>query len=52
MKPSTSEFIELRGLRIHVRTWGAADAPLLFMLHGWMDASASFQFIVDALARD
>ncbi len=22
------------------------------MLHGWMDASASFQFIVDALARD
>ncbi|HQW20067.1 MAG TPA: alpha/beta hydrolase [Rhodocyclaceae bacterium] len=52
MKPSTSEFVELRSLRIHVRTWGPADAPQLFMLHGWMDASASFQFIVDALARD
>ncbi|WP_347251177.1 alpha/beta fold hydrolase, partial [Zoogloea sp.] len=22
------------------------------MLHGWMDVSASFQFIVDALASD
>jgi len=44
----------VRGLRYHLRTWrttsgsGAAD-PLLVMLHGWMDVSASFQFVVDAL---
>ena len=25
---------------------------MLFMLHGWMDASATFQFVVDALAHD
>lgn len=25
---------------------------MLFMLHGWMDVSASFQFLVDAFARD
>lgn len=25
---------------------------MIFMLHGWMDVSASFQFLVDAFARD
>lgn len=52
MKQSNSEYIELRGMRIHVRGWGPADAPQLFLLHGWMDVSASFQFLVDAFARD
>jgi pimeloyl-ACP methyl ester carboxylesterase len=52
MKPSRSEFIEIRGLRYHVRHWGRAGAPKLFMLHGWMDVSASFQFVVDSLRRD
>lgn len=52
MKPSHSEFIQLRGVRTHVRRWGTADAPQLFLLHGWMDVSASFQFLVDACARD
>ena len=45
MKPSTSLFIDIRGLRYHIRSWGDNDAPKLFMLHGWMDVSASFQFI-------
>ena len=31
---------------------GAARAPKLFMAHGWMDMSASFQFVVDHLAGD
>jgi pimeloyl-ACP methyl ester carboxylesterase len=35
---------------MHVRIWGADDAPLLVMLHGWGDVSASWQFVVDALA--
>lgn len=52
MKDSRSEFVALRGLRLHLRHWGADDAPLLFMLHGWMDVSASFQFVVDCLKRD
>src|SRR3954454_866662 len=52
MKPSQSEFIIIRGLRYHVRTWGDARRPTLFMLHGWMDVSASFQFLVDALGAD
>jgi pimeloyl-ACP methyl ester carboxylesterase len=52
MKPSRSEFITVRGLRHHIRHWGAEGAPKLFMLHGWMDVSASFQFVVDCLQRD
>ena len=52
MKDSRSRFLDVRGLRYHVREWGDASAPKLFLLHGWMDVSASFQFTVDALARD
>lgn len=52
MKPSTSEFLELRGLRTHVRCWGPHSAPTLFLLHGWMDVSASFQFLVDSFSRE
>jgi pimeloyl-ACP methyl ester carboxylesterase len=50
--PSRSEFLQLRGLRQHMRHWGDPAAPLLIMLHGWMDVSASFQFVVDHLQRD
>lgn len=52
LKLSRSEFLTVRGLKYHIRHWGRDDAPLLFMLHGWMDTSASFQFVVDALQRD
>lgn len=52
MKPSRSEFIPVRGLKYHVRHWGDDSAPKLFMVHGWMDVSASFQFVVDCLQRD
>lgn len=44
---SRSEFVGIRGLRYHVRRWGAADAPLLLAVHGWMDVSATF----DRVAR-
>jgi pimeloyl-ACP methyl ester carboxylesterase len=50
--PSASQSIPIRGLSYHVRTWGNPGAPKLFMLHGWMDVGASFQFLVDALVRD
>ena len=52
MKPSRSEFIPVRELTYHIRLWGDQSAPKLFMVHGWMDVSASFQFLVDALQRD
>lgn len=54
MRPAESQFFEIRGLNYHVRRWrtgtGAAGAlRRLVLLHGWMDVSASFQFLVDAL---
>ncbi|MEO8676422.1 MAG: alpha/beta hydrolase [Casimicrobiaceae bacterium] len=52
MKAATLRRVTLRGLDHHVLTWGDARAPKLFLLHGWMDVGASFQFLVDALARD
>ena len=52
MNVSRSEFVEVNGVRLHVRRWGADHGPILFMLHGWMDVAASFQFVVDALGGD
>ena len=52
MKQSRSEFHAIRGLRHHVRVWGEPGAPRLFLLHGWMDVAASFQFLVDCFSRE
>lgn len=52
MLTSTSEILTLRGRRYHVRSWGPKEAPRLYLLHGWMDVSASFQFLADAFARE
>lgn len=52
MKTSTSEFLTLRGLRYHVRTWGSPMRPMIVMLHGFQDVSASWQWTVDALSSD
>ncbi len=52
MKPFRSEFLSIRGLRYHCSHWGDEQAPMLFMMHGWMDCSASFQFVVDALQKE
>ncbi|MFM1988557.1 MAG: hypothetical protein RJA99_1514 [Pseudomonadota bacterium] len=51
-RTARSAFTDARGLRHHVRCWGDPAAPPLVMVHGWMDVSASFQFVVDCLARD
>ncbi|MFC5498192.1 alpha/beta fold hydrolase [Caenimonas terrae] len=53
-KVSRSEFVPLRNLRYHVRLWGepgAGKVPLV-LVHGWMDVSASWQFVVDAFKDD
>ena len=52
MRHSESTFLDIRGLRYHVRHWKGDPSRRLFLLHGWMDVSASFQFLVDALAPD
>ena len=52
MKVSRTDYLKTRDLRLCVRHWGDEAAPKLFMVHGWMDISASFQFVVDALKRD
>jgi pimeloyl-ACP methyl ester carboxylesterase len=52
MKHSESLFFDVRGLRYHVRHWQGKAGRKIVLLHGWMDVSASFQFLVDALSHD
>jgi pimeloyl-ACP methyl ester carboxylesterase len=53
-KPSRTEFVPVRHLNYHVRQWGQPDATQapLVLVHGWMDVSASWQFVVDAMRGD
>ncbi|HEX6529247.1 MAG TPA: alpha/beta hydrolase [Burkholderiales bacterium] len=52
MRQSESTFLQIRGLRYHMRRWPAPGAPKMVLLHGWMDVSASFQFLVDAFQNE
>jgi pimeloyl-ACP methyl ester carboxylesterase len=52
MRKSRSDWLDVRGLRHHVRRWGPDDAPRMYLLHGLLDVSASMQLVVDAFARD
>ncbi len=53
-KVSRSEFVPIRNLQYHVQIWGepAPGKTPLVMVHGWMDVAASYQFVVDAFAKD
>ncbi len=54
-RSSTSRFLPIRHHQYHVRQWsdaGGADSTPLVLLHGWMDVSASWQFLVDTLPQD
>ena len=42
----------IRDVRYHLREWGEPGQPKVFLLHGWCDASISFQFTVDALRHE
>lgn len=48
---SRSEFLRVRGLRHHVRRWGDPSLPRLFITHGWLDVSATFQPLVEPLLQ-
>ena len=54
LRPFLSSNQRVRDLDYHLLHWGqpAADRPLLVLLHGWMDSSPTFQFVVDALRGD
>jgi len=52
LRKSESLFLDVRGLRYHVRRWVREGAPKIVLLHGWMDVSASFQFLFDALRHE
>lgn len=56
LRNARSRQLRLRGVHQHILEWGDAsltspDRPALVLLHGWMDVAASYQFVVDALAR-
>ncbi len=56
-RAARSLFIDVRGLCLHLRVWGepaqaSPQQPSLFLMHGWMDVGASFQFAVDAMGGD
>ena len=49
------ETLRVRGLSMHVTRWGPLPSPAeppLFLLHGWLDAGETFQFVVDAFQKD
>ena len=47
---SRSVFLQVRGLRYHVRCWGDPSAPKVFLLHGFLDTSATWSDVATALA--
>ncbi len=51
---SHSVFLEIRGLRQHIRLWGDTQQPkqVVWLLHGWLDTSASFMRLVGFLPKD
>ena len=49
------ETVLLRGLQTHLTRWGpepSRTAPPVFLLHGFLDTSDTFQFLVDAFAAE
>jgi pimeloyl-ACP methyl ester carboxylesterase len=43
------EHVVLRGLRHRLTWWGARTERPIVLLHGWMDCSETWQFLVDCL---
>lgn len=49
MSEARQEFVNIRGLGYHVRRWGPSDAPMLLLVHGWLDVSATFAPVAERL---
>ena len=52
IRKGTRRSLDIRRVRYSVTEWGDPAAPTFFYLHGWGDAGATFQFVVDALQND
>ncbi|HUS24425.1 MAG TPA: alpha/beta hydrolase [Candidatus Binatia bacterium] len=50
MRPH-SDFVRIRGLRYHVRRWGDPQLPPLWLLHGWLDVSATWHPVAVPLTQ-
>ena len=48
----SSRSLAIRGVQYNVNEWGDRGSPLLVLLHGFADAGACFQFVVDELQKD
>lgn len=46
------EHLTVRGLRHRLLRWGPADRDPIVLLHGFMDSSETWQFVVDELPSD
>jgi pimeloyl-ACP methyl ester carboxylesterase len=49
------ETVRVRGLDLRLTRWGpepSASNPPVFLLHGWQDTGATFQFLVDRFKRE
>jgi pimeloyl-ACP methyl ester carboxylesterase len=55
LRQARHETLRVRGLDLHVTRWGpppaVGESPIC-MLHGFLDAGGTFQFLVDALKQD
>jgi pimeloyl-ACP methyl ester carboxylesterase len=55
VRQARREVVRVRGLDLHLTRWGPEPArgeSPVFLLHGWLDCGATFQFLVDAFERD
>ena len=55
-RPGRARLVPVRNVQYQLREWGDAalatpERPTLLLTHGWMDVGASYQFVVDELAR-
>jgi pimeloyl-ACP methyl ester carboxylesterase len=55
LRPARHETLRVRGLDMHITRWGptpsVGESPVC-MLHGFLDAGGTFQFLVDAFKKD
>ena len=50
--PVHSDFVRIRGLRHHVRRWGDPAKPMLWLLPGWLDTSATWAPVAEGLVAE
>src|SRR5437879_6861024 len=49
MRDPRSDYIDVRGLKIHYLEWGERNGEPLVLVHGWRDHARSWSYFVAAL---